>query len=170
MFAANAQRVKRRVSRHCGEKENLVNKKSFLAYIIVLVLVLCQSLIAQDGTEHFKQFSVSVGAGIPYSGLGANAEIYPIEYFGIDLGLGTYGRDVIGLIVGGRILILDQNSILRPFLSAHYGTIGQSKKKLITKKVNGYYDWSSAYAKPTGITGTAIGLGLRLRIDRKSVV
>lgn len=140
-----------------------MKKCSSLVAIAICSIILSNHLVAQDSAEKPKLVGVSFGFGIPFGGQGINCEIYPIEYCGVNIGFGDYGDKVFALVGGFRILFPDQNSAIRLLLGGHYGTIGKSKEKLVIKQVGAYYDWSSAYATPTGITGTAFSVGARIR-------
>ena len=140
-----------------------MNKRFF---VIVLAIFLSQNLFAQDTTLSFKPFCMSAGIGIPYGGYGLNIEICPIEYCGINFGIGAQSgsnsiENSIGYAFGFRVYVLGQQSIVRPFLVINYGTVAQSQKRIIYYN-NGYYDASGVFEGPKTVEGTAISLGVRI--------
>ncbi len=142
-----------------------MNRKVLIVCMVLLIPIPSQNIFPQDSTYHFKQFHFSVGIGVPYGGVGLNADIYPVEYCGISFGLGEYVGKVGAFVIGGKVIPFDQQTIIQPFIAAYYGIVGESKEKLIIKWANGYYDLSSANKDPSGKTGTSICFGLRINTN-----
>jgi len=136
--------------------------KKFSSYILPLSLLIAVSInhmvlfpktsLAQrynssryyykDSTVNGPFLRLGFGYGIPYGHLGMNAEYMLYKYFSMTGALG-YSPGGSGWIMGVRVYINEPERLLRPRISALYGTVSVLVKKYGPEEI---YETDQGYA------------------------
>ncbi|MDZ4183183.1 MAG: hypothetical protein U1B83_09920 [Candidatus Cloacimonadaceae bacterium] len=101
-------------------------KRYYMALILAIVMltgVLSAQGIPMPETQIAKRGSLGFGYGLPYGGLGFNADMNLMEYLAITAGIGTFGYTT-GYEIGLKSWLLPRESNFRPQFTMLYGING----------------------------------------------
>jgi hypothetical protein len=103
-----------------------------------------------------KHFSIGLGLGLHFGGLGGCIEAEPVKYIGLLVGIGTTLEAGLGWQVGSILYFTDQDSFIRPRISVLYGT-----NYLL--KLDNYYGYGSGSTEK--FEGLNVGGGLTIALN-----
>lgn len=115
--------------------------------MILLVSLAVPALSAED-----KQFRVGAGAGVPYGGIGVNAEYRINEYASVGAGLGYCKYEAPGWALGAMFYPLKNTNTFNPRLTGYFGRLGT-------------VEWSDG--RHEGYLGGALGGGFEWRMNKQ---
>lgn len=100
----------------------MAEKTLILAALILLAAVLCPAQDLEDEllNRPGNRGSIGVGYGIPYGGLGVNADVYFIDNAALTAGVGSFGYTA-GYAIGAKYLYGKPSDLWRPQAVISYG-------------------------------------------------
>lgn len=129
-----------------------------ICLLAILALAALSTLAAQSagmgfGTYGDKQGSLGLGYGIPYGGLGLNADYLFLDNVALTVGFGAFQYSA-GYAIGGKVFFRGPDKALRPQLLMVYGVNG-----IVTKGAAVEVASNEAYTGVTAGVGAQYMLG-----------
>jgi hypothetical protein len=127
--------------------------KYFLSvFVIGLIVLVSAPVFAADdmGSRVANKFRVGVGAGVPYGGIGVNAEYRFNTYVSLGAGFGYYRHEAPGVSGGVIFYPLKNDGKISPRFSAYFGRVstyewhrddGYSYRAIYGGAVGAGFDW-----------------------------
>jgi hypothetical protein len=132
--------------------------KYFLSVLVVgLTICVAMPAFSEDNKSSFNadHFRIGIGGGVPYGGIGVNAEYKFNTYISASAGLGYYQHEGPGFAVGAMFYPLKNDGTVNPRLSAYFGRVSTYKQSTV----------SGDNYRPT--YGGALGAGFDWRIYKR---
>ncbi|HOZ00814.1 MAG TPA: hypothetical protein PLG20_03285 [Candidatus Syntrophosphaera sp.] len=127
----------------------MLKKTALFQVLLLLAATLCFAQVADPGYSGMlaKRGGLGLGYGLPYGGLGLNADVYFIDNLALTAGIGSFGY-APGYAVGLKYLFRPYSKTWRPEILLIYGV---NKVLVITDPIAG--DKRESYS------GFSAGLG-----------
>lgn len=126
--------------------------KHVLSMLAVIFITICSAYAFAEEADRFR---IGVGGGVPYGGIGMNAEYRFNNYVSATAGLGYYTHEAPGVSVGAIVYPLQNNRTVNPRLSGYFGRVSTLERKELS---------GTTYR---ALYGGALGVGFDWHIYKK---